>query len=64
MGAKESAIAKSKGSQDKRDMSPPDAALLQVLHNKKKMSKDEANYVENEEPSDQSCIKCKFNLGD
>ena len=45
-------------------MSPPDAALLQVLYNKKKISKDEANYVENEEPRDQSCIKCKFNLGD
>jgi hypothetical protein len=65
MGAKESAVAKSRGSQDERDMSPPDAALLQVLRNKKKISKDEANYVENEEqPHDQSCIKCKFNLGD
>jgi hypothetical protein len=47
MGAKESAVAKSRGSQDERDMSPPDAALLQVLRNKKKISKDEANYVEN-----------------
>ena len=64
MGAKESAVAKSRGPQDERDMSPPDAALLQVLYNKKKISKDEANYVENEEPRDQSCIKCKFNLGD
>jgi hypothetical protein len=64
MGAKESAVAKSRGPQDERDMSPPDAALLQVLYNKKKISKHEANYVENEEPRDQSCIKCKFNLGD
>ena len=48
MDAKESAIAKSRGSQDERDMSPPDAALLHVLYNKKKISKDEANYVEKE----------------
>jgi hypothetical protein len=35
MRAKESAVAKSRGSQDERDMSPPpDAALLQVLRNK------------------------------
>jgi len=65
VGAKESAIAKSTGSQDERDLSPPDAAFLQVLRNKKKISKDEANYVENGQQSrDESCIKCKFNLGD
>ncbi len=65
MDAKESAVAKSRGSQDERNMSSPDAALLQVLRNKKKISKDEANYVEGEQQShDQSCIKCKFNLGD
>ena len=65
MGAKESAIAKSTGSQDERDLSSPDAAFLQVLRNKKKISKDEANYVENGQQSrDESCIKCKFNLGD
>jgi hypothetical protein len=28
MDAKESAVAKSRGSQDELDMSPPDAALL------------------------------------
>jgi hypothetical protein len=39
MSAKESALAKSRGSQDERDMSPPDAALLQVLYNKKKLQK-------------------------
>jgi hypothetical protein len=65
MGAKESAIAKSRGSQDERDLSAPDAAFLQVLKYKKKISKDEANYVENGQQSrDESCIKCKFNLGD
>jgi hypothetical protein len=65
MDAKESAVAKSRGSQDENDMSPPDAALLQVLYNKKKISKEEANYMEHEESGkDQSCIKCKFNLGD
>jgi hypothetical protein len=70
MDAKESAVAKSRGLQDERDMSPSDAALLQVLRNKKKISKDEANYVEGEQKQqqqqshDESCIKCKFNLGD
>ena len=64
MDAKESAVAKSRGSQDENDMSSPDAALLQVLYNKKKISKEEANYVEHEGSGDQSCIKCKFNLGD
>jgi hypothetical protein len=53
MSAKESAVAKSRGSQDESDMAPPDAALLQVLYNKKKILKDEANYVENEELRDQ-----------
>ena len=65
MRAKESAVAKSKGSQDERDMSPPDAAFLQVLYRKKKkIPKDKANYVINEEPHKHSCVKCKFNLGD
>lgn len=65
MDAKESAVAKSRGSQDENDTSPPDAALLQVLYNKKKISKEEANYMEHEEAgNDQSCVKCKFNLGD
>jgi hypothetical protein len=65
MDAKESAVAKSRGSQDENDMSPPDTALLQVLYNKKKISKEEANYMGHEEAgNDQSCIKCKFNLGD
>lgn len=64
MGAKESADAKSKGSQDERDMSPPDAAFLQVLYLKKKIPKDKANYVKYESAQGRSCVKCKFNLGD
>jgi hypothetical protein len=47
MGAKESADAKAKGSQDELDMSSSDAAFLQVLYQKEKVSKDEANYVAN-----------------
>jgi hypothetical protein len=39
MDAKESAVAKSRGSQDERDMSPPDAALLKVFYDKKKFQK-------------------------
>jgi hypothetical protein len=35
MGAKESAVAKSRGSQDERDMSPPDAALLSASKQEK-----------------------------
>lgn len=72
MSAKESAIAKSTGYQNSADFSRPDAALLNVLHSKKKISKVEANYrllspklhgkpvgiIKN------SCIRCKFNLGD
>lgn len=64
MGAKESAVAKSKGSQDEQDMSKPDAAFLQVLYRKKKQSKHEANYTVNDRHNNRSCVKCKFNLGD
>jgi len=63
LGAKESAVAKAKGPQDERDISPPDAALLQVLYQKKKIPKDEANYTV-QDRDNHSCIKCKFNLGD
>jgi hypothetical protein len=64
METKDSAIAKSRGLQDERDISPPDTALLRVLYDKRKVSRNEASYVENQDSSDQSCIKCKFNLGD
>jgi len=63
MGAKESAVAKAKGRQDERDISPPDAALLQVLNQKKKIPKDKANYTVQDRDV-HSCVKCKFNLGD
>ena len=63
MSAKESAIAKSKGPQDERDLTPPDAALLKVLREKKKVPKRDAGYTTNRAGAD-SCVKCKFNLGD
>lgn len=74
MGAKESAVAKSRGPQDESDMSPSDAALLQALRQKKKIPKNKANYrlirsknhggKKKSNDNDQSCVKCKFNLGD
>ncbi|AFU57787.1 hypothetical protein Ngar_c08450 [Candidatus Nitrososphaera gargensis Ga9.2] len=64
MGAKESADAKAKGSQNELDMSQPDTTFLQVLSQKKKVAKDEANYVLNGTGERKSCVKCKFNLGD
>ena len=63
MGAKESAVAKSKGSQDERDMTLSDAAFLQVLKHKKKISKDKAKYSIRLQTG-KACVKCKFNLGD
>jgi len=44
-------------------MSAPDAAFFQVLGIKKKIPKVRAGYSENAS-ADQSCEKCKFNLGD
>ena len=72
MVAKESAIAKSTGSQNRADFSAPDAALLAVLYSKRKISKVEANYRQlsprrRGKPigmTKNSCIECKFNLGD
>ena len=65
MGAKESADAKSEGSQDEGDLSTPDTAFLRVLYQKKKISKGEANYKASKELQQRaSCVKCKFNLGD
>ncbi len=45
-------------------MSPPDSAFMNVLYQKKKISKAEASYVIHERLYVHSCIKCKFNLGD
>jgi hypothetical protein len=59
------------GSQDERDMSEPDATFLRSLYQKKKVPKSKAGYdttYPNDEPATtsdcDSCIKCKFNLGD
>ena len=43
MGAKESAVTKSSGQQEK-DMTMPDAAFFQLLDSKEKISNQEANY--------------------
>lgn len=64
MGAKESAEAKAKGSQDELDMSAPDAAFLQVLYEKRKVPKSGAGYTTSKTRQRRSCVKCKFNLGD
>jgi hypothetical protein len=63
----ESAIAKSTGKQDENDMATEDAALFGVLSSKRKISKSEADYREQESSSpetDWKCAVCKFNLGD
>lgn len=64
MGAKKSAEAKAKGSQDELDMSAPDAAFLQVLYEKRKVPKSGAGYTTSKTRQRRSCVKCKFNLGD
>jgi hypothetical protein len=66
---KESALAKSIGQQDEKDMLMQDAALFRVLSSDKKISKIEAEYREqrkkdNADPGKPVCRKCKFNLGD
>ena len=61
--AKESAVAKSVGPQDEKDLLPPDLAFLDTLARKTKKTKREAVYSESS--NDQKhCVKCKFNLGD
>ena len=65
---KESAVAKSTGEQDEKDMLMQDAALFRVLRTGKKISKEEADYREYQredgDPDKPVCRKCKFNLGD
>lgn len=75
-GAKESAKAKSTGSQDRDDMLPPDAALYRVIETGVQVPKAEAGYRllfpeekgggggEGKAAAAGSCVKCKFNLGD
>jgi hypothetical protein len=65
----ESVIAKSTGEQEEDDIAVKDAALYNVLNSKKKMTKQEAGYREQDEREssnnyNQACIKCKFNLPD
>jgi hypothetical protein len=66
---KESAVAKSIGDQDEKNMLMQDAALFRVLSSRKKISKEEAEYREdqgndNADLDKPVCGKCKFNLGD
>jgi hypothetical protein len=65
---KESAVAKSTGEQDEKDMLMQDAAMSRVLSSEKKISKEEAEYREYQredvDPDKPICRKCKFNLGD
>lgn len=63
MGAKESAVAKSTGLQDRDDALPADHVLYRVLSSGKKVSKKTAGYHLQDQARD-SCVKCKFNLGD
>ena len=65
----ESVIAKSTGQQEEEDVAVKDAALYNVLDSKKKMTKQEAGYREQDEMNinnnhNYACIKCKFNLPD
>jgi RNA polymerase subunit RPABC4/transcription elongation factor Spt4 len=68
----ESVVAKSTGQQEEKDIALKDAALYNVLSSKKKMTKDESGYKEQEKSEEQetnnynnqACIKCKFNLPD
>ena len=67
MSPEESAVAKSTGLQEENDMSKQDSALFRVLSSKKKISKNEANYIEVRDDGiidERVCSKCKFNLGD
>ncbi|MFL6347675.1 MAG: hypothetical protein ACJ72X_05205 [Nitrososphaeraceae archaeon] len=73
----ESVIAKSTGQQEEKDVAVKDTALYNVSNSKKKMTKSEAGYREQEknekvannynnnyDNNNKACIKCKFNLPD
>jgi hypothetical protein len=70
----ESVIAKSTGKQEEEDIVAKDAALYNVLNSKKKMTKQEAGYREQDgrkannsnhnNNHNHACTKCKFNLPD
>jgi hypothetical protein len=61
-----SVVAKSTGEQDEKDVVTKDAVLSRVLSSKRKLSKSEANYREQERsrPETSKCTICKFNLAD
>ena len=65
---KESGIAKSIGDQNKDDIKEADNILYNYLNFGKKLTKEEAGYLELQNSKDkiaqnrQSCDKCKFNL--
>jgi hypothetical protein len=71
----ESVIAKSTGQQEEHNVAINDAALYEVLNSKKKMTKHEAGYREQQKHEmttanynynygndHDACIRCKFNL--
>jgi hypothetical protein len=62
----ESVVAKSTGKQDEKDMATKDALLSGVLSSKRKLSKSEADYREQESSSPETtkCTIRKFNLAD
>ena len=69
----ESVIAKSTGQQEEKDVAVKYTALYNVSNSKKKMTKSEAGYREQEKNEKETknnnnnnkvCIKCKFNLPD
>ncbi len=62
----DSVIAKSTGEQEEKDIEPQDAALFRHLSSGEKISKKEANYIEQTENNENgyACKKCKFNLPD
>lgn len=68
MTPKESAVAKSTGYQDEYAASEQDSALFRVLSSKRKISKNDANYINHTKDyankDESKCSKCKFNLGD
>jgi len=61
-----SVVAKSTGKQDEKDMATKDVLLSGVLSSKRKLSKSEAEYREQERirPETSKCTVCKFNLAD
>ena len=68
--AKESDIAKSIGDQEEQDIHDTDLLLVNFLSTGQKISKIDANYIEqrweqsdsNRAKEQMSCDKCKFNL--